>query len=375
MDGAASGEADNVTLKLQRVQLATERTLLSPQQHARSGRAPSNATAAAPAADVQPAAPPSAAPPPSAAKAAPSRSAPPPGNLPAPPPSATKAAPLRSALPPGNLPPPWAAFADDRAVFDEHSTAAGGDAPGASSANASADVPGRTRVRLLALDVETAGPTSSDLSVRLTEVALVDVSSGRVLLDTLVHPGHAGVDCALTGISDNMLLGAPPTGEVLAMLVRAVEDACAVSGSRSASTGVGARAETPALVAHNGFGFDFKVLLREARRTGVALPGSWLCVDTLPLARALLVRGGSAGAGASAGGGTAAGAAAAGKAAGAATVEAASAAAAAGAAAGRQPCSLEALRERFKLPKPAEAHRSGCGTHARMVVQAGTFRT
>ncbi|KAK9866732.1 hypothetical protein WJX84_002461 [Apatococcus fuscideae] len=45
---------------------------------------------------------------------------------------------------------------------------------------------------------------------------------------------------------------------------------------------------TPVLVAHNGFRFDNKILQAECARINQPLPGHWMCLDTLPLARQML---------------------------------------------------------------------------------------
>lgn len=49
--------------------------------------------------------------------------------------------------------------------------------------------------------------------------------------------------------------------------------------------------QVPVLVAHNGRRFDFPVLWDEAKRSNVQLPGSWLYLDSLSMAKALVTNG------------------------------------------------------------------------------------
>ncbi len=119
------------------------------------------------------------------------------------------------------------------------------------------------------VDVETTGgsPQQGD---RVTEIAAVRVSGGQIVerYATLVNPDRhiPGMITSLTGITDEMVRGAPRFHEIAPRLTE-------VLGGR-------------VFVAHNA-AFDWRFLCHEMQRaTGCSLTGRQLC--TVKLARKLL---------------------------------------------------------------------------------------
>ncbi len=120
------------------------------------------------------------------------------------------------------------------------------------------------------VDLETTG--GSHLTEAITEIGAVKVRGGEVLgeLATLVDPGR-GVPpliTVLTGITDAMLVGAPPPGEVVASFLE-LAHGCV-------------------LVAHNA-PFDVGFLRAAAGRAGLGWP-AFPVLDTARLARRVLTR-------------------------------------------------------------------------------------
>ncbi len=120
--------------------------------------------------------------------------------------------------------------------------------------------------RLVFLDLETTG-ASADRD-RITEVGLVQVVDGEFIEEwsTLVDPGRAipPAIVSLTGITDQMVTGAPSFEDIGAELLE--------------------RLEGRLLVAHNAR-FDYAFLRAEFRRLGIGFRAQVLC--TVRLSRAL----------------------------------------------------------------------------------------
>jgi DNA polymerase III epsilon subunit family exonuclease len=116
------------------------------------------------------------------------------------------------------------------------------------------------------LDLETTG-ASADRD-RITEIGLLEVVDGKLVGEwsTLVDPGHAipAVITSLTGITNEMVAGAPTFGEI--------------------GLGLLERLEGRLLVAHNAR-FDYAFLRAEFRRIGIRFRSRVLC--TVRLSRAL----------------------------------------------------------------------------------------
>jgi len=120
--------------------------------------------------------------------------------------------------------------------------------------------------RMVFLDLETTG-TSADRD-RITEVGLIEIDAGEYAGEwsTLVNPDRpipAGV-ASLTGITDEMLRGAPRFADIASELLE--------------------RLEGRLLVAHNAH-FDYAFLRAEFRRLGVRFRARTLC--TVRLSRTL----------------------------------------------------------------------------------------
>ena len=120
--------------------------------------------------------------------------------------------------------------------------------------------------RVVFLDLETTG-ASADRD-RITEVGLLEVVDGELVHEwsTLVDPGCAipPIIASLTGITDEMVAGAPSFAEISAGLLE--------------------RLEGRLLVAHNAR-FDYGFLRAEFRRMGIRFRSRVLC--TVRLSRAL----------------------------------------------------------------------------------------
>jgi len=119
---------------------------------------------------------------------------------------------------------------------------------------------------LVFLDLETTG-ASADRD-RITEVGLLEVTEGELVSEwsTLLDPGRAipPAVVSLTGITDQMVTGAPSFAQISDELLR--------------------RLEGRVLVAHNAR-FDYAFLRAEFRRIGIRFRARVLC--TVRLSRAL----------------------------------------------------------------------------------------
>ena len=118
------------------------------------------------------------------------------------------------------------------------------------------------------VDVETTGWSPDE--AQITEIGAVRVSGGQLLgqFSSLVNPGSAIPEriAALTGISEEMVAGAPPLAEVLPAFL--------------------AFARGGVLTAHNA-PFDVGFLMAACRACGLPWPG-FPVVDTVELARWVL---------------------------------------------------------------------------------------
>ncbi len=120
--------------------------------------------------------------------------------------------------------------------------------------------------RVVFLDLETTGAAAD--RDRITEVGLVEVANGEFVDEwsTLVNPGRPvpSLITSLTGITDDMVAGAPAFPEIAAELLD--------------------RLEGRLLVAHNAR-FDYAFLRAEFRRIGIRFRARVLC--TVRLSRTL----------------------------------------------------------------------------------------
>jgi DNA polymerase-3 subunit epsilon len=125
-------------------------------------------------------------------------------------------------------------------------------------------------VTFVVVDLETTGGSTATSAI--TEVGAVKVRGGEVLgeFQTLVDPGGPvpAFITVLTGITDAMLVGAPPLGAVIPAFLEFLGDAV--------------------VVAHNA-PFDVGFLREACQRTGHAWPATTV-VDTVRLARSVLGR-------------------------------------------------------------------------------------
>lgn len=159
---------------------------------------------------------------------------------------------------------------------------------------------------ILVFDIETTG--FSRRNDRIIEFAVRDLMGGEnSTFQTLINPEKDVRNTYVHGISNRMVCrpDIPRFGDLIPILQQYV-------WSRQ-MTG------KPVLwVAHNGRSFDVPFLIFEFQRCKVEIPGDWLFVDTLPIARQLVDSNGSK----------------------------------------LSSVSLEKLRERYKIPLTGSAHRA-----------------
>ena len=123
------------------------------------------------------------------------------------------------------------------------------------------------------VDLETTGGSATNDSI--TEIGAVKVRGGEIIgeFQTLVNPGFPipPFITVLTGITDAMVLSAPPTGEAFLSFLE-------FAGS----------SEETVLIAHNA-PFDVGFLKATARRLSVPWP-NYQVLDTARIARHVLGR-------------------------------------------------------------------------------------
>lgn len=116
-------------------------------------------------------------------------------------------------------------------------------------------------------DLETTGLKPGNN--KITEIGAVKIKNGEIIdeFQSLINPGVRIPEkiVELTGITDDMVIGAPPVEEVLPDFMAFVGDAC--------------------LVAHNS-GFDMGFIRHFAGKIGITITNS--VIDTLGLSRSLL---------------------------------------------------------------------------------------
>ncbi|MDL2327968.1 PolC-type DNA polymerase III [Ruminococcaceae bacterium OttesenSCG-928-A11] len=124
-----------------------------------------------------------------------------------------------------------------------------------------------SQTKFVVFDIETTG--LSPVRDEITEIGAILLENGEVTdtFHTFVDPGRPLTDeiIGLTGITDDMLQGAPQTADAVAAFLDF--------------------AQNSVLVAHNGHGFDMLFIAGTAKKAG--LDFSLQCIDTLPLAQAL----------------------------------------------------------------------------------------
>lgn len=129
---------------------------------------------------------------------------------------------------------------------------------------------------ILVFDIETTG--FSRRGDRIIEFAVRDLAGGKnSTFQTLINPERVIPNTHIHGISTNMVCRSdiPRFGEFIPILLQYVL-------SRQ-------MAGKPVLwVAHNGKTFDVPFLICEFQRCKMEMPGDWLFVDTLPIARQLV---------------------------------------------------------------------------------------
>ncbi|KAG0551458.1 hypothetical protein BDA96_01G425400 [Sorghum bicolor] len=134
---------------------------------------------------------------------------------------------------------------------------------------------------ILVFDIETTG--FSRREDRIIEFAVRDLMGGKnSTFQTLINPEKEVRNAYVHGISNSMLCrpDVPRFGELVPILLQYV-------WSRQMDG-------KPVLwVAHNGRSFDVPFLIFEFRRCKLEMPGDWLFVDTLPIARQLVDSDGS----------------------------------------------------------------------------------
>lgn len=159
---------------------------------------------------------------------------------------------------------------------------------------------------ILVFDIETTGFSRRD--DRIIEFAVRDLMGGKnSTFQTLINPEKDVKNTYVHGINNSMLCrpDVPRFGEIIPILLQYV-------WSRQMDG-------KPVLwVAHNGRSFDVPFLMFEFRRCKVEMPGDWLFVDTLPIAKQLVDSNGSK----------------------------------------LSSVSLKFLRERYKIPLTGSAHRA-----------------
>ena len=125
---------------------------------------------------------------------------------------------------------------------------------------------GRFEDEAIAFDIETTG--LSNINDRITEIGAVRIRDGKILerFDTFVDPErHIPEDItALTGITDDMVAGAPKADEALRMFFDFIGG------------------EDKLLIAHNA-GFDVGFIRRAADTYGIPFQNPYL--DTVPMSR------------------------------------------------------------------------------------------
>lgn len=152
-----------------------------------------------------------------------------------------------------------------------------GDQPGGGMAGAAGDVPPR-RAPLrpdcyVVFDLEALGQGAREPATEIIQIAAQRWIDGRPepAWSTFVRPSHGTVPApiaALTHITSDHVRDAPTAAEALRAFF-------AYSG------------DLP-LIAHNGADYDGPLIEANSARLGIALPDTFLVLDTLPLARALL---------------------------------------------------------------------------------------
>uniref|UniRef100_A0A0A9CUW5 Exonuclease domain-containing protein n=1 Tax=Arundo donax TaxID=35708 RepID=A0A0A9CUW5_ARUDO len=134
---------------------------------------------------------------------------------------------------------------------------------------------------ILVFDIETTG--FSRRNDRIIELAVRDLMGGKnSTFQTLINPEKDVRNAYIHGISNDMVCrpDIPRFGELIPILLQYI-------WSRQMDG-------KPVLwVAHNGRSFDVPFLIFEFRRCKVEMPGDWLFVDTLPIARQLVDSNGS----------------------------------------------------------------------------------
>ncbi|KAK3151376.1 hypothetical protein QOZ80_3AG0245080 [Eleusine coracana subsp. coracana] len=134
---------------------------------------------------------------------------------------------------------------------------------------------------ILVFDIETSG--FSRRNDRIIEFAVRDLMGGKnSTFQTLINPEKDVRNTHVHGISNRMLTRpeVPKFGELIPILLQYV-------WSRQMDG-------KPVLwVAHNGRTFDVPFLIFEFRRCKMEMPGDWLFVDTLPIAKQLVDSNGS----------------------------------------------------------------------------------
>ncbi|KAL5209168.1 hypothetical protein ABZP36_004791 [Zizania latifolia] len=129
---------------------------------------------------------------------------------------------------------------------------------------------------ILVFDIETTG--FSRRHERIIEFAVRDLMGGKnSTFQTLINPEKDVTNAYIHGISNSMVCrpDIPRFGEFVPILLQYV-------WSRQ-------MADKPVLwVAHNGRNFDVPFLMYEFQRCKIEMPGDWLFVDTLPIARQLV---------------------------------------------------------------------------------------
>uniref|UniRef100_A0ACD5XKP7 Uncharacterized protein n=1 Tax=Avena sativa TaxID=4498 RepID=A0ACD5XKP7_AVESA len=127
---------------------------------------------------------------------------------------------------------------------------------------------------ILVFDIETTG--FSRRGDRIIEFAVRDLMGGKnSTFQTLINPERDVKNAGVHGISNGMVKKSPRFGEFIPILLQYVWSRQVVG--------------KPVMwVAHNGKTFDVPFLIFEFERCKQEMPGDWLFVDTLPIARQLV---------------------------------------------------------------------------------------